>query len=149
MVLFHQISIDLLIFWVCLNRAVVGASFCILKVPGSSQLWAKTFFSHFCMILRALRVRILVKIVNFPAAFSGYGTSFALSSLLSYACPLKGECRTVPEQGKNWIFLNFYNIKKSKKLNFFHILRVNSKISLKGPILIPLDLLTPISCSQN
>ena len=147
--LYQLISTFLPLFIVYLNSAVVRSSFCILKVPGSSQLWAKTFFSHFCMILRALRVRILVKIVNFPAAFSGYGTSFALSSLLSYACPLKGECRTVPEQGKNWIFLSFYNIKKSKKLNFFHILRVNSKISLKGPILIPLDLLTPISCSQN
>ena len=96
----------------------------------------KTFFSHFCIILGEFRVRIKVKIVSFPAAFSGYGTSFALPSLSSYAMSLKGECRTVPEQGQNLILLYFYYIQKRKKLNFFHILRVNSKISLKGPILI-------------
>ena len=132
---------------------MVGALSFNLQVVGSSLPFAKNlekvFFFNFGQFLGQLRVRILVKIVSFPAAFSGYGTSFALSSLLSYACPLKGECHTVPEQGKNWIFLYFYNIQKSKKLNFFHILRVNSKISLKGPIIIPLDLLTPISCSQN
>ena len=128
---------------------MVKHCFCIPKAPGSSLLCDKTFFSHFYFILGEFRVRIKVKIVSFPAAFSGYGTSFALSSLLSYACPLKGECRTVPEQGQNLILLYFYYIQKRKKLNFFHILRVNSKISLKGPILIPLDLLTPISCSQN
>ena len=142
-------TISITTFVVCSSRAVVERLFCILKVPGSSLLYGKTFFLSFLPHLGEFRVRIKVKIVSFPAAFSGYGTSFALSSLLSYACPLKGECRTVPEQGQNWIFLYFYNIQKSKKLNFFHILRVNSKISLKGPILIPLDLLTPISCSQN
>ena len=87
------------------------------------------FFSfQFESFFRETRVRILTKTASFPAAFSGNGISFALTTLSSYACHIKEECRRVPELGQIFTFLYFYYIQKRKKYFFYDFLRVNSQI---------------------